>query len=378
MKKIVLIPDSFKGTMTSTRICELLGRAVQAVLPGVEVISIPIGDGGEGTVEAFLQAVGGRRHKLTVHGPHNKPTEAAYAILPDGTAVIEMAAAAGLPLCPGKLDPMTATTYGVGELIADALSQNCARIILGLGGSATNDGGCGMACALGARFLDEDGIPFLPTGGTLKSVTSIDLSASNPNVTKTPITCMCDIDNPLFGENGAAYVFAPQKGADPTEVRMLDDGLRHLAKRIREDTGHSVAKLPGAGAAGGMGGGCAAFLGAGLKSGIETVLDTVRFDTLAADADLILTGEGKIDGQSARGKVICGVSKRAQALKVPCIAIVGDAEDGYESLYEHGLTAVFSINRAAIPFEQAKSRTEKDLYHTTCDLFRLIRQITSA
>lgn len=374
MKKIVLIPDSFKGTLTSVRICELLGRAVREILPGANPVPIPVADGGEGTVDSFLRAAGGQRCTVRVRGPHWEEIDAAYALLPDGTAVIEMAAAAGLPLCSGPLDPMTATTYGVGQLMADALERHCTRIVLGLGGSATNDGGCGAACALGAEFLDGDGQPFIPAGGTLGQIASVDLSALREALGNIPVTCMCDIDNPLCGENGAAAVFAPQKGANPEQVRILDSGLRRLAAILRDSTGREIADRPGAGAAGGMGGGCAAFFGAQLKSGIEIVLNTVHFDTIAADADLILTGEGKIDSQSVRGKVVCGVAKRARALKIPCIAIVGDAGEGYEPLYEQGLTAVFPINRTAIPFEQAKLRAEEDLYRTACDILRLIQR----
>lgn len=377
MKKIILIPDSFKGTMTSIQICTILKRAIQTILPDVSTISIPVGDGGEGTAEAFRLAAGGQRYIETVCGPHFEPVEAAYTILPDGTAVIEMAAAAGLPLCKGLLDPMTATTYGVGQLIDSALEQGCTRIILGLGGSATNDGGCGAACALGAQFFDSQGKPFIPAGGTLGRIATLDLTELQKKLGGAAITCMCDIDNPLFGPNGAAAVFSPQKGATEEQIQILDDGLRHLSEKLAACTSCNMANLPGAGAAGGMGGGCAALFHAELKSGIETVLDTVGFNTLASGADLVITGEGKIDGQSAHGKVISGVARRTLALKIPCIAIVGDAGDGYESLYDAGLTAVFSINRTAVPFEQARLRAGDDLYRTACDLLRLIRECTA-
>lgn len=375
MNKIILIPDSFKGTLTSTQICALLKRSIQAILPGTEAVSIPVGDGGEGTAEAFLQTCGGQRRTLNVCGPHREEICASYAVLPDGTAVVEMAAAAGLPLCKEPLDPMTATTYGVGQLIADALDRRCTRIILGLGGSATNDGGCGAACALGAQFFDERGRHFIPTGGTLGRIASMDLTALRTRLGGIPVTCMCDIDNPLAGPNGAAAVFSPQKGASPAQVELLDAGLCHLADRLLAHTGRDIAALPGAGAAGGMGGGCVAFFNAALKSGIETVLDTVGFDTLATGADLIFTGEGRIDSQSVRGKVVCGVAKRAQALGIPCVAVVGAAGEGYEPLYTQGLTAVFTINRAAVAFETAKEHSAENLYRTACDILRLIRNI---
>lgn len=373
MNKIILAPDSFKGTMSSVRICEILGRAVREILPGEDIIPIPIADGGEGTVDAFLAAAGGERRSIPVPGPNFDIGEAAYAMLPDGTAVIEMAAAAGLPLCK-ELDPMRASTYGVGLLMAEALISPCKRIILGLGGSATNDGGCGAAWALGARFYDRDGNFFIPGGDTLEQIDRIDLTDLRALLGDVPVTCICDVDNPMCGENGAAAVFAPQKGATPEQVRQIDRGLRHLAEKLKECTGRDVLNLPGAGAAGGMGGGFAAMAGAELKHGINIMLDTARFDTVAKGADLILTGEGKIDSQSVRGKVVCGVAKRAKALKIPCITIVGDAGDGYESLYDEGLTAVFPINRTAIPFEQAQLRAEEDLYRTACDVLRLVRR----
>lgn len=373
MNKIILAPDSFKGTMSSVRICEILGRAVREILPGEDIIPIPIADGGEGTVDAFLAAAGGERRSIPVPGPNFDIGEAAYAMLPDGTAVIEMAAAAGLPLCK-ELDPMRASTYGVGLLMAEALISPCKRIILGLGGSATNDGGCGAAWALGARFYDRDGNSFIPGGDTLEQIDRIDLTDLRALLGDVPVTCICDVDNPMCGENGAAAVFAPQKGATPEQVRQIDRGLRHLAEKLKECTGRDVLNLPGAGAAGGMGGGFAAMAGAELKHGINIMLDTARFDTVAKGADLILTGEGKIDSQSVRGKVVCGVAKRAKALKIPCITIVGDAGDGYESLYDEGLTAVFPINRTAIPFEQAQLRAEEDLYRTACDVLRLVRR----
>lgn len=374
MNKIILIPDSFKGTMSSVRICEILGRAVREILPGEDIIPIPIADGGEGTVDAFLAAAGGERRSAPAPGPNFEDIgEVAYAMLPDGTAVIEMAAAAGLPLCK-ELDPMRASTYGVGLLMAEALISPCKRIILGLGGSATNDGGCGAAWALGARFYDRDGNSFIPGGDTLEQIDRIDLTDLRALLGDVPVTCICDVDNPMCGENGAAAVFAPQKGATPEQVRQIDRGLRHLAEKLKECTGRDVLNLPGAGAAGGMGGGFAAMAGAELKHGIDIMLDTIRFDTVAKGADLILTGEGKIDSQSVRGKVVCGVAKRAKALKIPCIAIVGDAEDGYESLYDEGLTAVFPINRTAIPFEQAQLRAEEDLYRTACDVLCLVRR----
>ena len=280
MERYVLVPDSFKGTLGSGEICAILREEILRAKPDAEVVSIPVADGGEGSVDAFLTAVGGQRVQVPCHGPHMEEMTGFYGLLPDGTAVVEMAAAAGLPLAGNRLEPDTATTYGVGELMADAAARGARCIILGLGGSATNDGGCGAAAALGARFLDGQGKTFLPTGGNLDSIARIDLGGQRP---LPEITVMCDIDNPLCGPTGASEVFGPQKGADPEMVRRLDGNLRHLAEVIRRDLGAEILDLPGAGAAGGMGGGAAAFWNGKLQMGIETVLDTVDFDEIVRE-----------------------------------------------------------------------------------------------
>ena len=373
MKKVILIPDSFKGTMSSREICGILKEQVQAVWPQAQVLSVPVADGGEGSVDAFLSALGGERVKIRVKGPYFEEIDSFYGILPDGTAVIEMAAAAGLPLVGERKNPEETTTYGVGQLMADALERGCRKIILGLGGSATNDGGCGAAAALGIRFLDEKGECFIPVGGTLRKIASVDGSGLRKEAKEAEFTVMCDIDNPLCGEKGAAAVFAPQKGADEEMVRRLDEGLLHLAQQIRRDLSRDILQLPGAGAAGGMGGGMAAFLDGRLQMGIETVLDAADFDRLAADADLVITGEGRLDSQSLGGKAVVGVAKRAKKLGVPVIVLAGDVGDGIEPVYALGVTAVFSINRVAKPFAEMKKRAKDDLAQTAADVFRLIR-----
>ena len=370
MKKIVVIPDSFKGTVSSIRFCEIARKVISRRLPGCETVTVPVADGGEGSVDAMLAACGGERIGVRVTGPLGEPVDGFYGILPDGSAIIEMAAAAGLPLAGDRKDPLTATTYGVGELMAHAVSRGAKKIVLGLGGSATNDGGCGAAAALGAVFTDESGVPFVPAGGTLERIAKIDITGLKSTLEGVAAEAMCDIDNPLFGPRGAAEVFAPQKGAGPDEVKLLDRGLRHLADVIRRDLGAEVSDLPGGGAAGGFGAGASAFFGARLKMGIETVLDTVGFDGLARDADLVVTGEGRLDGQSLGGKVVVGVAKRTRALGVPLIAVVGDIADDADRIYGTGVTAVFSINRLAIPFSEAKNRSERDLEATLDDVFR--------
>ncbi len=376
IKKIVIAPDSFKGTMSSIDVCRIVENAIKEIFPDAETVKVPIADGGEGTVDAFLTAVGGARITKTVKGPLFEETQAFYGILPDGTtAVIEMAAASGLPLAGERKNPLLTTTYGTGELIADALSHGCSRIIIGLGGSATTDGGIGMAAALGVRFLDASGNEIPLTGGGLGSLASIDVSGKNPQLSKCEILAACDVDNPLYGPSGAAPVFGPQKGADPGMVKVLDNNLRRLSDLMIRDLGCDIKDLPGAGAAGGLGAGLVAFAGATLAPGIRIVLDTVHFDALIAGADLIITGEGRIDGQSLRGKVPVGIAERTQLQGIPLIALVGDVGGGIEQVYARGITAVFSINRVAVPMKEAKLRSQSDLADTVKDIMRLLRSM---
>ncbi|NCC63343.1 MAG: glycerate kinase [Spirochaetia bacterium] len=375
MNNILLIPDSFKGTMSSEQICSIMDRAIKRHYPQAKVTSIPVADGGEGSVDAFLQALGGEKKTLTVQGPFSLPMESFYGIIKQDTAVIEMASCAGLPLVGDDLHPDKTTTYGVGELILDAAKSGCKHIIVGLGGSATNDGGCGAAAACGVVFKDKDGNSFVPTGGTMNQVASIDVSKLDPALAGIDITTMCDIDNPFFGPTGAAYIFAPQKGADEAMVKVLDANLQNLAAVIQRDCNIDVQAIPGSGAAGGMGGGMAAFFGSRLQMGIETVLETVNFDNLLQDADLVLTGEGKIDGQSLRGKVVIGVARRAKKADVPVLAIVGDIGDDVEGAYEEGVSGIFSINRVAVEFKKAKPRAPQDMEKTIDNLMRFTKRM---
>lgn len=372
MKKVLLIPDSFKGTMSSMEICSIMKKAIHAYYPSAEVISIPVADGGEGTVDSFLNAVGGRKVYLTVKGPFFEDIQSFYGILPDNTAVIEMAAAAGLPLVGDNKHPEKTTTYGVGQLIGHAASSGCRKIIVGLGGSATNDGGAGAAAALGVCFKNLKGETFIPVGESLSEIASIDISGLNPILKEVELVTMCDINNPLCGPQGAAAVFGPQKGADEDMVRILDANLAHMAQVIKRDLGKDIINLEGAGAAGGMGGGMVAFFGSTLQMGIETVLDAVNFDSLLDGADLVISGEGKIDSQSLRGKVVIGVARRTKKKRIPLIAIVGDIGDDIESVYDEGVSAVFSINRVAVPFSEAKLRCKNDLALTMDNLMRFI------
>jgi glycerate kinase len=375
MKKVILAPDSFKGTMSSIKICSIMEDVISRHFPDIDVVKIPVADGGEGTVECFMEALGGSIVHVAVSGPFFDKIDSFYGILPDRTtAIIEMAAAAGLPLVGDKKDPTVTTTYGVGELIKHAVTESgCRKIIIGLGGSSTTDGGTGMAAALGIKFYDEYNNEFIPVGGTLEKISRIDISGLIKEIKDCTVLGMCDVDNPLYGKTGAAYVFGPQKGADEQTVRILDKGLEHLADRLEKQLNIDVAQKPGAGAAGGLGAGILAFLDGTLESGIETVLDTVKFNTLLNGADIVFTGEGKIDGQSLRGKVVVGVARRAKKQNVPVIAVVGDIGDDIDGIYEAGVSAIVSINRVAVPFSVAATRCESDLKETMDTIMRLIK-----
>lgn len=375
MKKFVLIPDSFKGTLSSANVCNIMKECILQHYPQAQISSIPVADGGEGSVDAFLTAVGGKRITVQVSDPYGKHMHGFWGQLTDGTAVVEMAACAGLPLVGENLNPERTTTYGVGELILAAAKQGCKKLIVGLGGSCTNDGGAGMAAALGIRFFNDRDQAFVPTGGTLHQIKRIDGSGLAPQLKEMQITAMCDIDNPLCGENGAAHIFGPQKGADAAMVRRLDAGLAHLASIIQRDLGVAAAHLPGSGAAGGMGAGMVAFLGARLKMGIEVVLDAVDFDRIAAGADMVFTGEGRLDTQSLRGKVIAGVAQHTKRLGIPLVAVVGAMEQGIEPAYAMGVSAVFSINTKAMDFSQSRNLSHQNLCITMGNLLRLIKTI---
>jgi len=373
MPKFVLIPDSFKGTMSSQEICDILERVILKVDASAQVVKLPVADGGEGSVDAFLQAMGGQKTGVRVSGPYFEERPAFFGLVDDGaTAVIEMAACAGLPLVGENRHPDRTTTFGVGQMIEKALKLGAKKIVLGLGGSATNDMGCGMAAALGVRFYDRAGQSFVPVGGSLSRIASVDLRGLWPELKDAELVAMCDIDNPLYGETGAAYVFGPQKGADGEMVRILDDELRAGCAVVERDLGLSLHDLPGAGAAGGMGFGAAAFLGFRLQMGIQTVLETVNFAGHLQGADLVLTGEGRLDSQSLRGKVVYGVCRAARAQGVPVVALVGDIEDPIDAMYDEGLLAALSINRVAVPYQIARTRAREDLARTAETLLRLL------
>ena len=375
MKKCIIISDSFKGTLSSSEICAIAEEAVSRFFPECTLCKVPVADGGEGTVACFQEACGGELVRLTVQGPFGEPVEAAYLQLPGGQAVVEMAAAAGLPLVGDRKDPRKASTYGVGQLIRHAAEQGNRKILLGLGGSCTNDGGCGCAAALGVRFLDQDGQSFIPVGETLADICSIDLSGTS-YLRDVQLTAMCDIDNPMHGPTGAAYVFGPQKGADPETVAFLDSQLASLDETIRRELGRQVADIPGAGAAGAFGAGMVAFFQAQLRPGIEAVLDLVGFDDMLEGCDMVFTGEGRLDSQSLRGKVLSGVGKRARAHGVPVVAIVGGVTPDTEDVCDCQnaiISAIFTINRQAMDFEKSKGSSHQNYQRTFENILRLIQ-----
>ena len=373
MKKFLLVPDSFKGTLSSTQICGILRERIGYHMPEAEVVAIPVADGGEGSVDCFLSAVEGKRIRLSSKNPFFEDMEGFYGLIHEGrTAVIEMAACAGLPLVEGRADPMRATTYGVGLLIRDALSRGVGEIVLGLGGSATNDFGCGAAAALGVVFRNESGETFIPTGGSLSRVASVDTSQVVPQLSRVKLTLMCDVKNPVYGPTGAAYVYAPQKGADPEQVAILDEGLKHICEVVKRDLGKDLSTLVGGGAAGAMAGGMRAFFDAEIRMGIDVVLDTVGFDTLLEGADAVFTGEGKLDSQSLQGKVVVGVAKRARAKQVPVIALVGGVDGDVSEVYDLGVNSVFTINRLPEDFSVSRYKSEENLRHTADNVLRIL------
>ncbi len=361
MRKIIIASDSFKGSVSSLEVADACEKGIRQVFPNCEVVKLPIADGGEGTMNALVTATQGQHVRCRVYDPLMRPIEADYGILGDGrTVVIEMAAASGLPLVePEFRNPMKTTTYGTGQLIRDALEQGFRKFIIGIGGSATNDAGIGMLQALGMQFTT--GIPVRNTllhgGQALRQITGIYKSNMPAELQDCRFTIACDVDNPFSGPEGAAYVFAPQKGADEEMVKQLDEGMKRFARLIAQTEGVDIEAIPGAGAAGGLGGAFLAFLPATLRSGITTVLNALHFDQHLQEADLVVTGEGKLDAQTLRGKAPWGVLQAAQKLKVPVIAMAGIVEDK-QVLLDAGFAGVYPIHEEGLPIEQALKREQ--------------------
>jgi glycerate kinase len=360
--KIIIAPDSFKGSLDARCVANAIKEGVLRVFPRCEVELIPMADGGEGTVEALVSATGGRMVKTQVKGPLMEDIDSAFGILGEGeTAVIEMASASGLPLVPPeKRNPLLTTTYGTGQLILEALDMGCRKFIIGIGGSATVDGGMGLAGALGIRFLDSEGNLLQQGGGSLGSLHRIDMKGLDPRVKESTFRVACDVDNPLYGERGAARVFGPQKGATPEMVEVLETNLKHLSRIAYKALGVDYASIPGAGAAGGLGFGLMAFLGASLGSGVQMVLEAVDFEERIRDAHLIITGEGSIDSQTLYGKTPLGVSRIARKYNIPVVAFAGGISGDISPLYSEGFSAVVSICSRPMGLEEAM-RDARDL-----------------
>lgn len=374
MQNFILVPDSFKGTLSAIEVCNIMKSSIKNLYKDANIISVPVADGGEGTVDAFLYALGGEKKSVWVSDAFNEQKILAhYAMLKDDIAVIEMAACAGLPLVKNRLEPDKTTTFGVGELIIDAINSGAKKIILGLGGSATNDGGCGMAAALGVKFKDEQDQEFIPTGGTLSQIYKIDMNNIYSKIKDVEFISMCDVDNPLCGRLGASAVFAPQKGADEDMVKLLDEGLAHLAKIIKRDLHIEVKDIKGAGAAGGLGAGSIAFLQSKLTKGIDVILDTINFDKLVSKADIVFTGEGKFDSQSLHGKVVMGVANRSQKYKTPVIVVTGAIGENIQEAYNKGITAIFSINKEPMEFSKSALKSKENMILTMENILRLLK-----
>ncbi|MEK8133059.1 glycerate kinase [Paenibacillus filicis] len=377
--KVVIAIDSFKGSITSAEGSEAIADGIRRVYPDAEIVSLPVADGGEGTVDALVAACGGRIVSLPITGPLGQPVTASYGLLGDGrTAVLEVAAACGLPLVPPEArNPLRTTTFGVGELIASAVRHGVRDFIIGLGGSATNDAGTGMLQALGYRFLDSAGQEVAHGGAALSGIRTLDAAGAMPELKDCRFRIACDVDNPLYGPEGAAYVFGPQKGASPKDVRLLDQGLQQWASVASAVTGLELAAVPGAGAAGGLGAAFVGFLGGTLQSGIGLALELIGLERHLEGAHLVLTGEGRLDGQTSRGKVPYGVAQLARQQGIPVIALAGSVDLAAEALNDHGITAYFPIISGPMALEQAMDpeRTKSRLRTTAEQLLRLLQAV---
>lgn len=372
--KFLFASDSFKGSLTSEQTIQLLTQAAREVFPEAECCGVPIADGGEGTVQAVVSAVGGTLVTTEVHDPLMNKIKATYGIVNGHRAVIEMASASGLPLVPvSSRNPLCTTTYGTGELIVDALDHGCREITIAIGGSSTNDGGMGCMRALGMRFLTKDGKELSGCGRELIEVAHIDTSGLDNSLEKCHITIMCDVNNPLCGENGATYTFAPQKGASPPMLEQLEKGMCHYRDVIRAQWDVDVDAIKGGGAAGGLGIALKVFLGGQMQSGIESVMQLIGFDEKLKEVDLVITGEGRTDRQSICGKVMQGVGLHAQRFGIPCIGLSGSLGEGAEGLFDCGVSSLHSITSHPMSLAYAMEHAATLYYHAAVRLFRTLK-----
>lgn len=372
--KIVVASDSFKGSFSTLEVADAIEKGIRDIHKDADIIKIPVADGGEGTVDSIVAGTNGRYEEVEVIGPLGEKILARYGIIYGDIAVIEMAEASGLTTVnEDRLDPLVATTYGTGQLIKAAMEKGLRKIYVGLGGSATNDGGAGMAQALGVSLKDKNGDEIGYGGGELNKVDEIDCSNLHPLLNKTEIIVISDVQNPLCGTNGASYVFGSQKGATDEQIKILDANLRHFGKKISEQIGKNILNIPGSGAAGGLGGGLVAFCNASIKSGIDKILDIMNIDQHLKDADLVITGEGQIDKQSIYGKVPIGVAKRAKKYGVPVIAIVGSVGDGACKVYSHGIDLILDIIDKPMTLEESIENVGKLISKTASNAIRFYR-----
>ena len=372
--KFLFASDSFKGSLSSVEIVGILTEEAKGIFPDCECSGVSVADGGEGTIEAVIDAMNGQIRTVLVHGPLMEETTADYGVFEGSHAVIEMAKASGLPMVPPeKRNPLYTTTYGTGELIKAALDEGYRKIAIAIGGSATNDGGMGAMTALGVKFLDKAGNQLTGYGKDLGEVDRIDVSGLHPAVKETEFTVMCDVTNPLTGQNGATYTFGKQKGGTPEILEQLEKDMKSYAGKLLELTGIDVDQIKGTGAAGGLGAALNVFLNANMKSGIETVLDLIQFDTLLKGVDLVVTGEGRMDWQSAFGKVPSGIGMRCKEKGIPAVAIVGGMGDGAEKIYEYGIESITTTIQGAMPIEEAMERSV-ELYRGAAQrTYRMLR-----
>ncbi|MFQ5860369.1 MAG: glycerate kinase [Dehalococcoidia bacterium] len=372
--KLVIAPQAFKGSLTGMQAARAMEEGARRVFPQAEMVLVPVADGGDGTLEVLVEHTGGRLLSVQVTGPLGEPVQALWGVMGDGTtAVVEMARASGLALLsPQYLDPRITTTYGTGQLVRHALEQGCQRLILGLGGSATNDGGAGMAEALGVRLLDAQGHQLPRGGAALQRLARIELSGLDPCVKELEVVAAADVTNPLTGPEGASLVYGPQKGASLGVARELDRALAHYAEVIQRDLGVDVTHIPGAGAAGGLGAGLLAFLGATIRPGIDLVCELLGLDERLERAHLVLTGEGRIDGSTVFNKAPIGVAQRAKARDIPVLAVTGSLGPGYAAVYQHGIDVVACMTEGGIGLAEALERAYELVQDTTERALRLL------
>ncbi|QRK81671.1 glycerate kinase [Pseudomonas granadensis] len=371
--KVVIAPDSFKDSLSAQGVAEAIALGLAQVWPQATLVKCPMADGGEGTVESILAACAGELRRSRVRGPLGAPVEAAWGWLPQTqTAIIEMAEASGLQLVPpGQRDACISSTFGTGELIRAALDSGAQRVILAIGGSATNDGGAGAMQALGLKLLDAQDQALVPGGLALAQLARLDLSALDPRLAQVRFDIAADVNNPLCGPHGASAIFGPQKGASPTQVQQLDQALGHFAELCAQALGKDVRDEPGSGAAGGLGFAAKAFLGAQFQAGVEVVAELVGLADAVKDADLVITGEGRFDAQTLRGKTPFGVARIAKQHGVPVVVIAGTLGDGYQELYDHGIDAAFAVTSGPMTLEQACAEAPRLLRERATDIARV-------